>query len=110
MSLKAGRLNTLVTVEGETRTANGQGGWTTGWGSVGQLWAEIIGMSGDEAVTAAVERSSQRWRITVRNEIAITPKNRLNDGERVYDVRSVIPDPKAPREALVLICETGAES
>jgi SPP1 family predicted phage head-tail adaptor len=102
-----GRLNKRVTIEEKTETPNGQGGFDTAWAAVAtdpDIWAEIVGLSGDEALQAGIERSVQQWRVTIRRR-AITAKNRLDFKGSKFDIKSALPDPRAD-DAIVLICET----
>lgn len=110
--LQAGRLRHRVRIEAKTRVANGQGGSTVAWTLVAIVRAEIIGLSGDEALKAGVERSVQQWRVTIRTR-AVTTQNRLVylDADPTLpagpcDIKAVLPDPRA-EGALVLMCETG---
>lgn len=103
----ASRLRERVTLQAEARTSNGQGGFTTAWSDVATIWAEVIGLSGDESIQAAIERSSIRYRVTIRKRSDVSPRNRLVWGSTKLDVRSVIADPRNDKAALVLICEAG---
>lgn len=105
MGIAAGRLRELVSVEEETRLPNGQGGYTTAWSEVAAPRAEIIGLTGDESINAAVERSVQRWRVTMRARL-LTTKHRLIWNDIQLDIKSVVPDPRAPEAAIVVICES----
>jgi SPP1 family predicted phage head-tail adaptor len=106
--MEAGRLRERVTIEGPTRVSNGQGGWTTGWADVAdKVPAEIIAMSGDEALRLNVETSTVRYRVTMRKREGLTPKNRLRFGSELLEVRSVQRHPQAPNSHLLLICEAG---
>jgi SPP1 family predicted phage head-tail adaptor len=105
-----GRLNKRVLIEAEGRTPNGQGGWVTAWAALParpNVWAEIIGLSGDEALKAGVERSIQQWRVTILSRDDVTTGHRLTHRGQVFDIKSAMPDPKAD-DAMLLICETGA--
>lgn len=109
--IDSGRLNRRLTIQEETRQSNGQGGFTTSWSDVKTVWAEVVGLSGDEALAAGIERSVQQWRITIRRR-PVTTKNRLIGKStmflgRIFNVKSVMPDPKAD-DATLLICETVA--
>ena len=109
--IDAGRLNKRVTIEEERRTDNGQGGSKTEWLPLearASVWAEIIGLSGDEALRAGREKDVQTWRVTIRKRDDVSAKNRLKHKGTVYEIKSVLPDPKAD-DALLLICETGGE-
>lgn len=104
-----GRLNRRVTIEAETRTPNGQGGYTTDWAPVAdnpEVWAEIVGLSGDEALAANITRSVQQWRVTIRRRPLGegTQHSLMFKGHR-FNIKSALPDPRAD-DAIVLICET----
>ena len=104
----AGRLRDRVAIELETRQPNGQGGFVTAWAPIaggGSVPAQVIGLSGDEAISAAVERSVQQWRVTIRDRPGLTTKHRLRRGGQLLDVKSILPHPNFDR-TLVLICES----
>jgi head-tail adaptor len=113
--MESARLRDRLTVEVEARVPNGQGGWKTDWATVSgadSVPAEIVAMSGDEALRLGVERSTQTYRIRIRRRksLDLTPKNRLkwksSTGE-VMAIRSVLPDPREPREMQVIVAEIG---
>lgn len=108
MGIASGRLRDRVSLEDETRSPNGQGGFTTAWSAIDEsISAEVIGLTGEESVTAAVERTSQRWRVTMRKRTPpVTTKQRLFWDGRALNIKSVLPDPKAPRSAIICICES----
>jgi SPP1 family predicted phage head-tail adaptor len=108
--IDAGRLNKRVAIQIEGRVPNGQGGYETGWGAVAErpnVWAEIIGLSGDESLRAGVERNVQQWRVTIRRRDDVTTKHRLIHKGQVFEIKSAMPDPKWD-DATLLICETQA--
>lgn len=113
--MQAARLRDRVTVEVLARRDNGQGGFETGWAEVAgakSVPAEIVAMSGDEALRLGVERAVQQYRVRIRRResLAITEKHRLkwtsSSGE-VMAIKSVLPDPREPRAFLVMIAEIG---
>jgi len=104
----AGDLTELVDIEQETRVSNGQGGYTTSWEKFSDEWTEIVGLSGDEALLAGVQRSVQQWRVIMRRRDDVKPKNRLIWGDTTLDIKSVMPLPQEPRDFILLICESGA--
>jgi head-tail adaptor len=113
--MEAARLRDRVAVEKEARVANGQGGFVTAWRAVpgaDSIPAEVVAMSGDEALRLSVERATQQYRVRVRRRgsLDLTEKNRLkwksSRGE-VMAIKSVLPDPREPRAFLVLITEVG---
>lgn len=110
--LDRGRLNKRVTIEAPTRQDNGQGGEIVTWDPLparATVWAEIIGLSGDEALMAGVLRGVQQWRVTIGRRDEVTPEHRLTRPGQVYEIKSAMPDPKS-EDGTVLICETGTAS
>jgi head-tail adaptor len=111
MGIQAGRLRHRVRIEEKGRVSNGQGGWTSGWAPVATVRAEIIGLSGAEALQQGVQRNVQQWRVTMRARavstgqrlICLVPPPGVVEGP--YDIKAVLPD-RAPG-AIVLVCETG---
>jgi SPP1 family predicted phage head-tail adaptor len=97
-----------VTIEAEQRTPNGQGGYTTGWSPVATVWAEVIGLNGNEAMRASIERSVSLYRVNLRKRDDVSAANRLRWNGRVLSITSVLPHPQEPRTALQLLCETSA--
>lgn len=104
--MKLGDMRERVQLQQEARVPNGQGGFVRGWETVASLFAAIDGQSGQEAMTAGVERSVTRWRVTIRAAGA-TPKNRLVWNDTVLDIVTAMPDPKN-RGFQLLLCESGA--
>lgn len=104
-------MNEQVTIQAETRTANGQGGYTTSWANVATdptVWARVIGLSGDEALQAGIQRAVQQWRVHIRLRTDVTPKHRLLWSGLTLNVKAAMPDPRQPRDFTLLICESGA--
>lgn len=106
--VSTGDLRELIDIEQETRVPNGQGGFTSSWAKVSDEWANIVGMSGDEALMSGVQRAVQQWRVIIRYRSDVKPKNRLRWGDIVLDVKAAMPLPKDPRAYTLLICESGA--
>jgi SPP1 family predicted phage head-tail adaptor len=110
MSLTA-RLRDRVSIEAPTLTDNGQGGQDETWAAIGTMAAEVYGLSGSEAMKAGIERAVQQWRVTIRRRDDVTAKHRLQwllgGTTKQMEITAVMPDPKAPREATLLLCESG---
>ena len=107
MALQAGRLREQVTIQAESRTANGQGGFTTSWATVATVRAEVVGRSGSEAVKAGIERAVHQWQVTIRRRDDVTPQHRLQWKGRTLEIKSAMPDPRDRRDATLLVCESG---
>jgi SPP1 family predicted phage head-tail adaptor len=107
MPIAAGKLREPVRIEVEQRTSNGQGGYITAWTKVADVRAEILGLAGDEALRAGVERSVSQYRVTIRKRSDVSVVNRLKWKGQVLAIRSVLPHPNDLRRALLLNCEIG---
>ena len=104
--MDAGKLRHRVTIECEGKTPNGQGGFTTAWAPVASgVPAEIIGLSGSEAISSGVERSVTLYRVSIRSRSDVSAKVRLKWNGRVLAVKSVIPHPQHPVTAMQILCE-----
>lgn len=108
MGLAAGSLRELVSIEAESRVSNGQGGFTATWAEIDLVNANVVGMSGNEALRAGIERASTQYRVTIRKPSAVTAKNRLRWNGQVMSIHSSMPHPNYPTEAILLLCETGS--
>lgn len=109
--MKTGDLIDRVTIQVETRTANGQGGYSTSWANIATtptVWANVRGLSGNEALQAGIQRSVQQWRVVVRKRSDITTKHRLTWSGMNLNVKAVMPLPDDPRAYTLMICESGA--
>ncbi|HEY1605617.1 MAG TPA: phage head closure protein [Allosphingosinicella sp.] len=113
--LNRGRLRERVRLEALSLTDNGQGGQEETWTPVATVAAEIVGLSGAEAMKAGIDRSVQQWRVTISCRDTVTAKHRLmwiraGGAEERLEIQAAMPDPKAPRDATLLLCESGAIS
>lgn len=111
--MEAGRLRERVAIEEETSVPNGQGGFRAGWSTVAgaaRVPAEIIGLSGDEALQSGAERAIATYRVRMRKRTGLTAKNRLQWNGQTMAIETVLPDPREPKTMLLLICEIGQGS
>lgn len=104
-------LSERVTIERAVETKTDRGGRTVTWSAIEPtptMWAEVIGLTGDEAIAAGAARSVQRWRVTIRLRRDVASKDRLRWRDLTLDVKSVVPTPD--RRWLVMICESGLKA
>lgn len=106
--LAAGDLNTRIRIEAETRTPNGQGGYTTNWSKVATVMAKKIPLRGDEVTRDSLTRAVSSARFVIRFRSDVTPLHRLVEiaGGKIWNVRSV-DDPFGRRDRVELNCESG---
>lgn len=103
--LRSGDLNRQVDIEIEERTPNGAGGFTTIWTPIArEVWAAMIPLRGDEALSLGVQRSSQLWKITIRYRADVTVKHRLRHRDQVLEIKTAV-DPFGRRDRIVMTAE-----
>lgn len=107
--LQAGNLRTRVRIEAETRSPNGQGGFTTAWTPIGApVFAEKIPMQGDEVLRETIVNATKKARFVIRFRTDVTPAHRLVEviAGTVWNIRAV-DDPYDMRDRLWLAAESG---
>lgn len=88
------QLNWRLTLEERQRVADGAGGFTEAWTTLGQLWGEIQTRSAAGGGLDGGPSSRVRHRITVRGApegSAMRPKigQRMRTGTRLFEVKGV---------------------
>jgi SPP1 family predicted phage head-tail adaptor len=92
-----GALRRRMTLEQQTRAADGGGGVTVTWAAVIDLWAELTGLSGAEQFVAEGLQGRVTHQITIRKRFDVAPAMRFRMGVRLFYVETVLgrdgPDP-----------------
>ena len=103
--MRAGELNTRVTVQRKVKTADTSGVTVWDWQDVMQLWANVRHVSGLAKLKADQEISVVRAsvRIRFRRDIDHTMRLKLPNGA-VYDIKALLPD-EENRRFVDLVCE-----
>lgn len=92
--MKAPRLNRALVLEEAVNVADGAGGFTQSWSSLGQLWADVSFRSGREAGRGGGAVSLASYKITVRGAPVGSsrrprPDQRFREGTRLFRILSV---------------------
>jgi head-tail adaptor len=104
--IPAGRLRQRVAIMRRTAVDNGTGGSTTSWNAIASgVPAEVIMLTGSEAVQEKVLRGIRVFQVTVRWRAGLQPKDQLRYGSDDLNIRSAI-DPDGRRERLVIVADT----
>ena len=79
---RTGELSYRVTIERVTRTRDSVGGWAETWPTPGdpnlpQVWANIVPLSGDEAIFADQVGGRVTHQITIHHRSDLTTKDRV---------------------------------
>ena len=107
MALAAGRLRHRITIRRQTRTAKPKGGFETVWNDVADIWAEVIGLNGREAVIGQALQGISTFRVTIRWRTDLSDADQLRHGALDLNIRSIT-DPDGRREQLQIIADTGS--
>ena len=88
------KLTRPLVLETPTEIADGAGGLSRGWITMGQIWAEMRARTGSETGGEEVALSRTRWTIIVRAAPVGAPSRpvagqRFREGERIFDILSV---------------------
>lgn len=90
--MEAGRLRHRIDLQRVSVTADSHGDQVKTWTTLATVWAEKIEMTGRERNVGAVVLAdvTHEFRIRARPDLALTPKDRVRFGSRVFDIRAVI--------------------
>lgn len=110
--MKAPHLNRALELQSEQRVADGAGGYTRSWTTLGLLWAEIVAGAGRDPAGEELILSSVPYRITVRAapvgaSTRPRPEQRLKEGTRIFTIQAVTERDPAGRY-LVCFCREEA--
>lgn len=99
-----GALRRRLILEAPVATPDGLGGATQAYATVAALWAQVEWMSGDERWRAGRPEQFATHRVILRWRAGLDAGQRLRDGERIYEIRTV-GDPDGSRRRLVALVE-----
>lgn len=103
--MRAGTLNTRVTIERKTGGTNDWGEpLPEDWTPVATVWANVRHLSGAEAIKADAITSTVRASIRIRWRTGLDAGMRVVVGGTAYNITAVLPD-LVRREHVDLVCE-----
>ncbi len=88
--MRSGKLRHRVSIETESLTPDGMGGYTSSWGSVAGMSsvpAQIMPLSSREQLDAMKLESVITNKIRIRYRAGITSKNRIVFGSRIFNIK-----------------------
>lgn len=90
--MQAGKLRDRVDLQRVSVTPDSHGDQVKTWATLATVWASIEPLSGREFLQASQVMSdvTVRIRIRGRTDITLTPKDRVQFGTRLFDIRHVI--------------------
>lgn len=102
--MKAGPLNTLVTIQAPATSQDAIGQPLSGWSTLAQVWANVRHGNGIELVRAGAPVSVVKASIRIRRRSDVTNGMRVLVGATSYEVEAVIHD-DVRREYTDLVCQ-----
>lgn len=106
MGLSAGRLRQRIAIMRRTLVDDEQGGYVGTWSAVeADVPAEVLGLTGTEAVRERVLRGIRVYQLTIRWRADLQPKDQLLYGTEDLNIRSAV-DPDGRRERLLILADT----
>lgn len=108
--MRIGELRKQITIQAETPTGDGAGGYALAWMNIASAWADITPLSGNEVFTAQHLEGHATHRVTMRyrSDIAITTDMRIIYNSRVFNIRSVLNIDERNQWTEMLVEEGGA--
>lgn len=104
MKVRAGALNSRVTIQSPTATQDAAGQPIPTWADVATVWANVRHLSGTESIKADAESSTVKASIRIRKRPGIDASMRVALGSTNYQIRAVLPD-EIDRDKMDLVCE-----
>lgn len=88
-----GKFKTKITLQYESLTSDGAGGWSNTWVDDLTVWAHIEPLAGREGLEAEQLTGNQQFVFTIRytNDFNVTPDNnyRIKYGSKLFNIHSV---------------------
>lgn len=88
--MRAGQLRHTISIQEQTDTADGMGGFTTAWADSYKCKAAIWPLSARESLDAMKLELVVTHKIRIRYRSGITAKNRILFGSRTFNIVSII--------------------
>ena len=104
MKVKAGALNSRVTIQSQSSTQDAAGQPVLTWTDMATVWANVRHPRGAESIQADAETSIVKASIRIRKRTGITSAMRVVFGDRVYSIKAVLPD-DVELDKMDLVCE-----
>lgn len=97
-------LNRRVSLQQRGSTQDAWGQPVETWGTVANLWAELMHPSGIEQIKGGADTSIIKASIKINRRPGVTAGMRVVHGQMIYDIEAVLPD-EIDRQYLFLVCE-----
>lgn len=102
--MRAGVLNSLLTIQQNGTSVDELGQPIEGWTDVAQVWGNVRHLRGVEAIKAGAVTSTVSASIRIRYRPDLNAGMRVLADGRTYEIKAVLPDMQR-REYVDLVCE-----
>ena len=105
--MRVGDLKKRVTLQYQTKVADGMGGFTVSWVDAATVWAAIWPVSAAETIQAAMTTMTITHRIRIRHREVLRSSWRIYWSGRYFNIVSII-DPSTQHRWLDLMVKEAA--
>jgi len=100
--IRAGELDTLVTVKASVDGKDAEGGVTKTWSTtIGTGWFQMVPAGGSEVLASGQREAMQVYEFRGRYNAAVLPTHRLMVGSRTFGIIAIRPIPRAGEMVIV---------
>lgn len=85
-------LDRRVTLEAQTLTPDGGGGYSASWNQLATVWAAIEHITGADVFGPDAAEARVKYRVTIRRRTDVLTGMRVNDNGRVFTITAVLDD------------------
>lgn len=104
--MRAGHLRHLIEIQKPVETRTDDGGVTTDWKTIDNVWAEVKPIKSDESVTADRKIATMTHAIRIRYyPRTITNEHRILFGSRVFSIEGPPVDEYERNREMVIPCK-----
>jgi SPP1 family predicted phage head-tail adaptor len=105
MAMMAGKLDKRITLQSQTETADGGGGFTVVWTDEITVWASISspGARDIERLQAMKQQSEISHKVIIRYREGVSTAWRVKFGTRYFNI-AAITNPEEKNESLEMMC------
>lgn len=103
--MSIGQLRKQITVQAETQTSDGAGGYVLAWTNVATAWGEIRPFDGSKFFVAHHLEGHVTHHVTMRYQNGITTDMRLTYNSRLFNIRAVMNTDESNRWMELLVEE-----
>lgn len=102
--MNIGKMRFRVTIQYKSVVRDSVGGETVTWTDEATVWASINALRGREYFASQQIQGEATHKIEMWYRKGLTPDKRLKEGNRIFDIKQVIPSGQGNSESLILYC------